>query len=82
MRDSPDSPLGDFSCAHPGLINLVSPDLGFVPDLPSTNAPVRVRAPDDRLFPTAGPGRSLAPDDPLIQSLGLVTEQVAPEADW
>ena len=25
---------------------------------------------------------SLAPDDPLIQSLMMVTEQVAPEADW
>jgi Flp pilus assembly protein TadD len=30
----------------------------------------------------AAEARSLAPDDPLIQSLGLVTEQVAPEADW
>lgn len=30
----------------------------------------------------AAEARSLAPDDPLIQSLGLITEQVAPEADW
>ncbi|OGT25331.1 MAG: hypothetical protein A2Z17_04585 [Gammaproteobacteria bacterium RBG_16_66_13] len=30
----------------------------------------------------AAEARSLAPDDPLIHSLVMVTEQVAPEADW